>query len=162
MRIISIPDSANISFQGCQETAMIAATEASFHMDVCKAHCSDCYYNKIHRRNYYNDNKSCSCGQGSRPYIFANDVGWVNNTSNNSSTLRSLCRLCSGLPLTGLQDRREARDKDEIARLSRQPLSCSGCKLPLSSKGPRWWICQSCLGECRNTIHPAWAPKLAV
>lgn len=139
--------------QGCRFNRDTSATKTSLHVDKCKAYCSDCYFKNISR--YKGFHTSCYCTKET----FREPGGvWM----RDAVTMQFICRICSQLPVAKLQECREARDKEEMVRLSRQPLNCSECTMSLGSLGPRWWICTMCQSECRSSTHPAWAPKMAV
>lgn len=69
----------------------------------------------------------------------------------------SLCRTCASLTEAERKEELEARDKKELDRLARLPLTCDGCKAILSPRGPRWWVCRQCNAECPSHVHPPWA-----
>ena len=147
-------------------------TQASMHLQRCRAYCSKCYYESLRLNRYpysRHDAVSCKCKTG----VEDDSTVSYRSTSNHYSTRvvnqqtpnrteRPVCRSCNGLSEESMLSLREKRDKDEIKQLVRHPLTCSSCKISLSKSGPRWWICSKCSLECHSYVHPPWAPKAAV
>jgi hypothetical protein len=127
-------------------------TQTSIHLEKCGVYCSGCYYKDVcHSSSYV---KRCMCQRNT-------DLNWNGSSHQQASTTAQhyICHSCNVHAKEKLMSLREAREKAEMKRLTRQPLGCTKCKSLLPSNGPRWWVCIDCKQECRSDIHPAWAPR---
>lgn len=147
-------------------------TQASIHLQRCRAYCSKCYYKllRLNRNMYYRgESASCKCETGVENN---STIGYWGSSSrhyrravNQQTPTRAehpVCHSCNALSEESMLCLREKRDKDEIKQLVRHPLTCADCRISLSTSGPRWWICSKCSLECRSPVHPPWAPTAVV
>ncbi|OCK78590.1 hypothetical protein K432DRAFT_383752 [Lepidopterella palustris CBS 459.81] len=132
----------------CSATRRCRTTAVPFHMQLCQAQCSKCFYSAIHT-SY----RSCHCHDGRLPR-FRGDHSLYSD--------RSLCRDCNKLSDADLLALKEKHDRQTYTNLTRQPLACAECTEALPRTGPLWWVCSKCLVECRSHHHPGWGRKLEV
>src|SRR5947207_87225 len=57
----------------CRSTRMCLDTQTSFHIRLCKVHCSKCFYKNMYSRRFYRG--SCACRDG------RSGARWVSNLS---------------------------------------------------------------------------------
>ncbi|KAI1122934.1 hypothetical protein F5Y10DRAFT_252888 [Nemania abortiva] len=138
----------------CSKTRRCPASTTSFHMSLCAAACSKCYYKTLSRS--YTVKSPCNCSDG-RKTAPAYSYG---RAQHNPWEPRLVCRDCNDMKGDEILAVRERRDRATYLNLSQQPLSCSLCSESLSRKGPRWWICSKCTRECRSDCHVGWSQKL--
>ncbi|KAI0096240.1 hypothetical protein GGR51DRAFT_47473 [Nemania sp. FL0031] len=138
----------------CGKTRRCPNSTASFHMSLCAAACSKCFYKNLSRG--YARKSPCSCIDGRREAP-AYSYG---RAQHNSWDPRLVCGDCNNMKGDKILAERERRDRATYSNLSQQPLSCSLCSESLPRTGPRWWVCSKCKRECRNSCHVGWGQKL--
>jgi hypothetical protein len=128
-------------------------TQASLHLQRCRAHCSKCYYNllRLNRNIYYRrESSSCKCEtvvENNSISYWGGSMRRYTGTTNQQTPTKAehpVCRSCNALSEESMLSLREKRDMDEIKQLVRHPLTCADCRISLSTGGPRWWICSRC------------------
>lgn len=138
----------------CSGTINMAASLASEHLKKCRPYCTKCYYNDYcrHKSRYTRVKRKHEsyCGLG--------DKKWDLETGPRNPE-RKVCLNCLALGSKQRSKIVESQDKAEIHRLVKHPLACEMCKGVLPSRGPRWWICDGCKGECRSNHHPSWVNR---
>lgn len=144
--------------QDCQTKLAVAPSLASKHLRMCEPCCSNCFYRYYCRRwdpqgQRIARNREC-CELRDHQI----DVEMA-LTARAATDTKKLCRICASLPPAQRMERLEARDRLQLDRLERHPLACSKCRSMLPTGGPRWWVCEQCLTECRSRMHPAWGEK---
>jgi hypothetical protein len=137
----------------CSVSHKIREPPVSRHLKNCHAHCSDCYRKAVCRTGAFNHSDTCNLARKyeTDPIKLPRQFAY-----------RIMCQTCASKSPRELRSRREARDRVEIARLSKQSLNCHKCKVSLPATGPRWWVCAYCKSECRDRIHPSWARQMEV
>ncbi|KAI0437300.1 hypothetical protein F4803DRAFT_539317 [Xylaria telfairii] len=140
----------------CSRTKRCAKSTVSFHMSLCAAACSNCYYKTISKGSHMRKPCQCNDGRANGPNITS--AYWA--TVSNPQALRFVCRDCHGMKDDEVLALREKRDKAMYSNLTQQPLSCSQCSESLPRTGPRWWVCSKCKKECRSKCHSGWSQGL--
>ncbi|OCK79624.1 hypothetical protein K432DRAFT_417213 [Lepidopterella palustris CBS 459.81] len=145
----------------CQIIRSLRETPLVFHLDICKPHCSPCYFSAVCQQNTDRlGNTRCACAPRSEITKWQKIWHGPSATLNLSTTApsRGICRLCNVLDDATLLGAREARSRAEMRDAGRFK-NCSKCAGSLGSRGPRWWVCGRCKKECRSHVHPAWGEK---
>ncbi|KAI0469604.1 hypothetical protein F4859DRAFT_487205 [Xylaria cf. heliscus] len=140
----------------CSRSARCAKSTVSFHMSLCAAACSKCYYKTISKGAYMR--RPCQCTDGRTKSSYVRPSYWAADA--NHPAPRIVCRDCYNMKEDKVLDLREKRDQVMYSNLTQQPLSCSECSESLSRTGPRWWVCKKCKRECRSKCHSGWSQKL--
>ncbi|KAI0458627.1 hypothetical protein F5B21DRAFT_400078 [Xylaria acuta] len=143
----------------CSKSKRCAKSTVSFHISLCAAACSSCYYKTISKGNHMRHPCQCATdgrtkGSSIRPSYWA--------PYTNPQAPRLVCRDCYDMTDDEVLALRERRDKAVYLNLTQQPLSCSVCSESLPRTGPRWWVCSNCKKECRSKCHSEWSQKLEV
>jgi hypothetical protein len=141
--------------QECSATKRCRITAVSFHMQLCQAQCSKCFYSVINT-SY----RPCHCYDARKPYFQSYHSHRRGDDSLYSD--RSLCRDCNKLSDADLLALREKHDRQTYTNLTRQSLACAKCTEALPRTGPLWWVCSICSVECRSHDHPGWGRRLEV
>src|SRR5436305_2867933 len=121
--------------QLCSSTCSLPEMEAFFHLNNCKAYCSECYYSKVCQAGNPKHLQHCWLRQSAKKR---------SNGSISRPIERQICRSCAKSSSKEQQARRKARDRAEVEQLAQQPLACSQCNVWLPMRGPRWWVCSKC------------------
>ncbi len=139
--------------QECSESKLCSKSTISFHISLCAAACSKCYYKTLSDGN--DMRRPCSCNDGRKKgYTYSYGA------QPNFPAERIVCRDCYHMTGDEALALRERRDQAVYSNLIQQPLSCSICLESLQRSGPRWWVCSSCKRECRSDCHLGWSQKL--
>lgn len=122
----------------CTTQVQASGPDIEHHMNNCIPYCHRCYFHEICRKKkIYHQPDLCAYSQKVK----------------NNMVIRSLCKPC-GLQITEkVEHRRAAREKKELALLADQAIRCGNCASGLPSRGPRWWVCNLCLWECKDSCH---------
>ncbi|KAI1749999.1 hypothetical protein F4782DRAFT_510982, partial [Xylaria castorea] len=143
----------------CSKSTRCAKSTVSFHISLCAATCSSCYYRTISRGSSMRQPCQCSDGRTNDSHT-RRTTYWA--TDPNPLISRLVCRDCYDMTGTEVLALRERRDRAMYSNLTQQPLSCSQCAESLPRTGPRWWVCSKCTKECRSKCHSEWSQKLEV
>src|SRR5437773_8536284 len=97
-----------MQFQACRSTRMCLDTQTSFHIRLCKVHCSKCFYKNMYSRRFYRG--SCACRDG------RSGTRWVSNLSVDCNITKQchVCRTCNKLSDPVLEAFRERHDKAKL------------------------------------------------
>ncbi|KAI0903975.1 hypothetical protein F4823DRAFT_616644 [Ustulina deusta] len=134
----------------CSESKLCSKSTISFHISLCAAACSKCYYKTLSDGN--DMRRPCSCNDGRKKgYTYSYGA------QPNFPAERIVCRDCYHMTGDEALALRERRDQAVYSNLTQQPLPCSICLESLQRSGPRWWVCSSCKRECRSDCHLGWS-----
>lgn len=143
--------------QGCSTTKSLREPPSEIHFEHCQPHCSSCYY-KHRCRRWLGPASTSSYQYYYSPHNHTQYILASENPRANAVE-RLVCRFCANLEDATALMVRVARDKNEMEHLMLQELKCANCHWNLPKKGPLWWACERCEGECVNEIHPTWRHK---
>ncbi|KAI3332065.1 hypothetical protein HD806DRAFT_179665 [Xylariaceae sp. AK1471] len=135
----------------CSKSKQCTNSTVSFHMSLCAATCSKCYYETSLRA--YEMKRPCECRDGRRKDY----TGWHLGAQANAAARRLVCTNCHVMTANELSVLKERHDNAVYSKLTQQPLSCSVCLEALPRTGLRWWVCSKCKRECRSNCHLAWS-----
>ncbi|KAI1150108.1 hypothetical protein F4825DRAFT_428028 [Nemania diffusa] len=136
----------------CSKSKQCKKSTISFHMSLCAAACSKCYYKTL--SNGYLMKRGCNCNDGREKSTTTYSYG---RAQYNPLVSRLVCNNCHNMTRDEVLALRERRDKATYMNLLQQPLSCSVCSESLSRTGLRWWVCSKCKRECRSNCHVGWS-----
>ncbi|KAI0866593.1 hypothetical protein F4860DRAFT_499914 [Xylaria cubensis] len=142
----------------CSKSMRLGKSTVSFHMSLCAAACSRCYYKTISTGAHMRQQCQCTDGRTKGNYTRRPSYYWAPDP--NPLATRLVCRDCYDMTNDEVLALRERRDSAMYSKLTQQPLSCSQCSESLPRTGPRWWVCSKCKMECRNKCHSEWSQRL--
>ena len=104
------------------------------HLGRCKLYCTKCFYKASRIR------RKCNCSIKKCELIS-----------------RAICNPCSARTEKENVKKKKETERFLFTRFVQRAKKCTKCDEPLpSNNGPRWWVCGSCFGECRDDVHPSW------
>ncbi|KAF1832660.1 hypothetical protein BDW02DRAFT_419576 [Decorospora gaudefroyi] len=146
----------------CQHLPLLPRTTIHHHIDICRPYCSSCFKTHVLHEPY----EVCSCAPApAYPRTplqrFVRSFRFFTKAQRRLRKVqRPVCRECNRLTEEDLLALRERQAKLELKRGLKSNgevwTTCtrSGCDRDLG-RGPRWWVCRQCGGECVSRFHKA-------